>query len=51
MWQELWFKMAGGDPLKYDKIKKTNVFEFYNLLKLWNDQVKTENESAKARRR
>jgi hypothetical protein len=45
MWQELWFNMADGIKSEYDRIKATNVFEFYELFDLW--RKKTEADRSK----
>jgi hypothetical protein len=44
MWRELWWKMAGGIKSEYDKIKGTDVQEFWKLFDLWHDQIQKERE-------
>lgn len=39
MWRELWWNMADGVKSEYDKIKRTDVFEFWKLFDLWNAAV------------
>lgn len=45
MWRELWFKMADGVKSEYDKIKSTNLFEFYHLFDLWRDKIDRERKA------
>jgi hypothetical protein len=44
MWREIWWQMADGSKTEYDKIKATDVFEFWKLFDLWNAQVTRERE-------
>jgi len=36
--------MAGGVKSEYDKIKATDVFEYWKLFDLWRDRVNRERE-------
>lgn len=47
MWQELWFKMAGGVISEYNRIKQINLFEFYALFDLWREEVGKEKKNLK----
>jgi hypothetical protein len=46
-WRRLWWEMAGHVKSEYDKIKITDIFEFYSLLDMWSAQVKAERETYK----
>jgi hypothetical protein len=45
MWRELWYGMAEGSKTEYDKIKVTDVFEFWKLFDLHKEKVKKERET------
>jgi hypothetical protein len=42
MWRELWWAMAKGKKSEFDRIKATNVFEFWGVFDLWKEQMKLE---------
>lgn len=42
MWTELWFKMADGVTSDYERIKRTSVFEFWDLFDMWQAKLKKE---------
>lgn len=44
MWREVWWSMAGGVKSEYDKIKATDVFEYWKLFDLWRDRLNRERE-------
>jgi len=44
MWRETWWNMAGGIKSEYDRIKKTDVFEFWKLFDLWHASVEKERD-------
>lgn len=44
MWRELWWNMGDGVKSEYDKIKRTDVFEFWKLFDLWNATVTKQRE-------
>ncbi len=47
MWRELWFSMAKGSKVEYDRIKATPVLEFWGLYDLWRERIKQEVEAMK----
>jgi len=40
MWRGLWWRMAGEVKSEYERIKGTDVFEFFPLFDLWFESVK-----------
>jgi hypothetical protein len=48
MWREVWWEMAKGVKSEYEKIKATDVFEFWNLFNLWQADLKKESARLKA---
>lgn len=46
-WQEIWWAMGGGVKSEYDKIKATDVFEYYKLFDLWRERVNRERDNYK----
>lgn len=46
-WRRLWWEMSDHVKSEYDKIKTTDIFEFYSLLDMWAAQVKAEREAYK----
>jgi hypothetical protein len=47
MWRELWWNMADGVKSEYDRVKKTDVLEFWKLFDLWSDALKKERDNYK----
>lgn len=48
-WREVWWTMAEGIKSEYDKIKATDVFEYWKLFDLWKDKVDRERETYKTK--
>jgi hypothetical protein len=46
MWRELWWKMADGVKSEYDRIKATDVMEFWKLFDLWQQRMEQQREQA-----
>lgn len=51
MWRELWFTMAEGKKSEYDRIKATDVLEFWALYDLWKQQNARQRDEYAARSR
>lgn len=45
MWIEIWWSMANGDKAEYDRIKATNVLEFWKLFDLWKARNESERDA------
>lgn len=38
-WQELWYRMADGDVVRYNEIKRMDaVYEFWNYFDFWREK-------------
>ena len=45
MWIEIWWSMANGDKSEYDRLKATNVLEFWKLFDLWKARNESERDA------
>jgi hypothetical protein len=45
IWIETWWSMSGGEKAEYDRIKATNVLEFWKLYDLWKARNEAERDA------
>lgn len=39
-WRELWYNMADGVQIEYEKIKGLDVLEFWAVFNMWREKIK-----------
>lgn len=50
-WIELWWHMAKGSQVEYERIKSLDVFEFYTLRDLWEADLRARNSKARVQKK
>jgi hypothetical protein len=50
-WRELWFAMADGSKAEYDRIKATDVTEFWYIFDAWKERIDAQKQAARNSRR